>query len=118
MPAGREIDLVARRLIDPVSNSSPLRRTRRIGGEGRVELVSRKFLHGLGHELGFKSPHGIGRPISPKNPFPIKKNMGYTIEPGAYIAGKFGVRSEINFYINKKNQVVLTTKLQKNLIKL
>jgi|SRR3989344_960316 len=96
LPTGKEIDSIGRDYIH------------RMGFEG-------KFLHGTGHELGFHSPHGLGRRIYPKNHRPIKINIGYTIEPGVYLAGKFGARSEINFYIDKNWQLVITTPVQKKL---
>jgi Xaa-Pro aminopeptidase len=43
--------------------------------------------------------------------------VGYTIEPGIYLKNKFGVRSEIDFYINEKNRVVITTKVQREILK-
>lgn len=50
------------------------------------------FGHGLGHSVGlqihekpFCSPHGIGT---------LEENMTMTVEPGIYLAGKFGVRIE------------------------
>jgi Xaa-Pro dipeptidase len=73
-----------------------------------------KFPHSTGHEIGFHSPHGRGRPISSRNEHLIKKNLAYTIEPGVYLKGKFGVRSEIDFYLDG-NKVVITTDLQKKL---
>lgn len=76
------------------------------------------FLHGLGHPLGFTAPHGSGVRLSPKFKKPLKKLVGYTIEPGIYINGKFGVRSEIDFYIDEKNKVVITTKVQKEIFKI
>ena len=78
----------------------------------------KKFiLHSTGHALGFASPHGrYGRNLNRKNKYPLLKNVGYTIEPGIYIKGQFGVRSEINFYINSRNNLIVTTPIQSEII--
>ena len=137
LPTGKEVDEVARNLIDPQFSGqtdpslSPLTKggNRGVGGltgnktstpargGDKVGVGARRFLHGLGHELGFTSPHGSGRRLNPKNVHSLKNNMGYTIEPGAYIKNKFGVRSEIDFYVDNKNRVIVTTKIQKTLVK-
>ncbi|OGE86156.1 MAG: hypothetical protein A3J48_00875 [Candidatus Doudnabacteria bacterium RIFCSPHIGHO2_02_FULL_46_11] len=96
IPSGYELDAVARNFID------------RAGYAGR-------FLHGTGHELGVSSPHGLGRKINPKNEYPIKINMGYTIEPGIYLDKELGARTEIDFYIDKNKKLVITTPVQKTL---
>jgi len=76
------------------------------------------FLHGLGHPLGFTNPHGAGVRLSPKFKKPLSKMIGYTIEPGIYLKNKFGIRSEIDFYIDERNKVVITTKAQREFFKI
>jgi Xaa-Pro aminopeptidase/Xaa-Pro dipeptidase len=51
-----------------------------------------EFGHGLGHGVGFEV-HEEPR-ISPKGEHVLKENMVFTIEPGIYLPGKFGVRIE------------------------
>ncbi|MDD5031990.1 MAG: M24 family metallopeptidase [Patescibacteria group bacterium] len=74
------------------------------------------FLHTTGHSLGFVSPHG-GKRIGPKSKGLLRENVAYTIEPGIYLKNKFGARSEIDFYINSDRKLVITTGLQKNIIR-
>lgn len=76
------------------------------------------FIHNTGHSLGNYSPHGCRGGLKKSNQNPICKNYGYTIEPGVYFPKEFGIRSEINFYIDKNNKVVLTSDLQKKIIKI
>lgn len=78
----------------------------------------RHILHSTGHALGFVSPHGRGRHLSPKNRHPLIKDLGYTIEPGIYIKGTGGARSEMNFYIDRSGRVVITTPLQRQLVRI
>jgi len=77
----------------------------------------KNILHRTGHSLGTTSPHGIFGRISYKNKKPLFKNLGYTIEPGVYLKNKFGVRSEIDFFIGKDMKLVITTDVQKKLVK-
>lgn len=98
VPTGLELDAAAR---DHISNK----------GYGK------RFIHRTGHILGFTSPHGVGRGLNNKNTSKLKKNVGYTIEPGIYLKGKFGIRSEIDFIIQGK-KVIVTGPIQKKLVRI
>lgn len=93
LPTGKEVDKIARDIIEQ-------------------EGISGKFLHGTGHPLGFTSSHGNKSNLNKKGKQPLLINLGYTIEPGVYIENEFGIRSEINFYINDKKEVIVTTEMQ------
>lgn len=73
----------------------------------------------FGHSLG----HGVGMEIhekpnaSPNNKTPLTKGAVVTVEPGIYIAGKFGVRIE-DFVILTENGCKNLTECSKNLISL
>jgi Xaa-Pro dipeptidase len=96
-PTGMEIDNIARKIISDAG-------------------YKENILHNTGHSIGFNSPHGTEKGLSQKNPNKIVKNLGYTIEPGIYLKDKFGIRSEIDFYINDDSEVVITTPVQKEII--
>lgn len=96
MPTGFAVDKVARDFI-------------------KKEGYGDNFIHGLGHPLGFTAPHGTGVRLSPKFKKPLRKLVGYTIEPGVYLKNKFGIRSEIDFCIDNENRVVITTEVQKKI---
>jgi Xaa-Pro dipeptidase len=98
-PTGKEVDNVVREYIDKHG-------------------YERNFLHGTGHSLGFTSPHGSGVRLNPKNKKQLAINIGYTIEPGIYLENKFGVRSEIDFYVDNKYKIIITSDIQKNIQKL
>lgn len=71
------------------------------------------FGHALGHSVGLEI-HEF--PIaSPHSKAILKKNNIITIEPGIYIAGKFGVRIE-DFVILNENSCENLTKSAKNII--
>lgn len=92
LPTGREIDSAARNFL-------------------RKRKLDKYFLHTTGHVLGLSGPHGQGGRISQKNNQLIKKMLGYTIEPGIYLK-RFGIRSEIDFYIDSRYNFILTSYLQ------
>ena len=51
-----------------------------------------QFGHGLGHGVGL-NVHEEPR-ISPKGERELQENMVFTVEPGIYLSGKFGIRIE------------------------
>jgi len=70
---GREVDAVAREVIERA-------------GYGE------RFIHRTGHGIGLEaheSPY-----ISPENEEPLRAGMCFSIEPGIYMEGRFGVRIE------------------------
>ncbi|MBI4135885.1 aminopeptidase P family protein [Candidatus Uhrbacteria bacterium] len=73
------------------------------------------FIHGLGHDLGHDHVHGPGANLSPRYPHKLIAGRGYTIEPGIYKPGKFGLRSEIDFFLASRGRVNVTTRLQNEL---
>jgi Xaa-Pro aminopeptidase len=99
IPTGREMDNVVRNYI---------------ADEG----YGNYFLHGTGHSLGFIKDHGPGTNLNQKGKQKLSKLIGYTIEPGIYLKNKFGIRSEMDFLIDDNLKFVLTTPLQKKIIKI
>ncbi len=96
-PTGKEIDDIARKIINDAG-------------------YKENILHTTGHSIGFHSPHGTQKGLSQKNLKSIIKNLVYTIEPGIYLKDKFGIRSEICFYINDDNELIITTPIQKEIV--
>lgn len=97
LPIGKEIDAVARKIIHQIDH----------GGH---------FNHTLGHSVGMCHPHGELLGLAERNKGRLKKMQVYTIEPGIYIKNKFGIRSEIDFYINDDLKFILTTKKQDKIV--
>lgn len=77
-----------------------------------------KMNHYAGHCLGTSSPHGNKPHLKPSNAKPLLLNLAYTIEPGIYLPGLFGARSEINFYIDQRKNFVLTTRKQAKIVRI
>lgn len=74
--------------------------------------------HNIGHNLGFIDAGGIGPSIQAGSDAELIPGTGYTVEPGIYIEGKFGVRSEIDVYLGKNGEVVVTTPAQMRIMAL
>lgn len=76
------------------------------------------FLHTTGHLLGFDEAHGDKQGIIYyDNQNELLENIGFTIEPGLYLEGKFGVRSEIDCYISSEGKLVITTNVQREIVR-
>jgi Xaa-Pro aminopeptidase len=71
--------------------------------------------HAYGHSLGTTSCHGKLGIIYSKSEASIINQVGYTIEPGMYIDGKYGFRSEFDFLIAKNGELEITTGVQRKL---
>ncbi len=74
------------------------------------------FKHTTGHSLGFSKCHGGKFIFSEKEKRAIIVNVPFTIEPGLYFENRFGIRSEIDCYINEDYKLIITTGVQKELV--
>jgi Xaa-Pro aminopeptidase len=99
IPSGRDISLVVSRFME--SN----------GFHDKVNLY-------VGHCLGTFSSHGKYKNINKYNKNPLLKKLGYTLEPGIYIKNHFGIRSEIDFYIDENYSLILNNDRQNKIIKI
>lgn len=77
------------------------------------DLGGYTLIHSLGHGIGLNN-HEFPT-INIKNPNNFKENQVITIEPGIYIAGKFGVRIEDTILVERNSSINLT-KSEKNYI--
>ena len=90
-----------------------------------LDLIARSIISdaGYGNCFGHSLGHGVGMEIherpnaSPNSVAELNKGAVVTVEPGIYIAGKFGVRIE-DFVILTENGCINLTKSAKNIISL
>lgn len=97
--AGWEVDDIARRYIQE---------------KGYGEF----FTHRTGHSIG-ENVHGNGANIDNFETQDLRKLVPgclFSLEPGIYIPGKMGVRSEVNVYINSKKEAFITGREQQELV--
>ncbi len=103
-------------------------RRKKLPGSREVENIARSYFkkrsvekyfpHGLGHSLSVARVHGTYFRFSRKSDSRLKIMIPFTIEPGLYYRGKFGVRSEINCYVTEHHKLVMTGKVQKTIVKI
>ncbi len=66
------------------------------------------FIHRTGHSI-HQSTHGNGANIDnleTQDHRPLVANTVFSIEPGIYLPGKFGIRSEINIFLSTAGPIV------------
>lgn len=68
------------------------------------------FVHRTGHSIG-EEIHGNGANmdnLETRDERKVIPMTSFSIEPGIYLPGKFGIRSEIDVYISAKKKVIVT----------
>jgi len=77
-----------------------------------------KFIHRTGHSIG-REVHGNGVNIDnleTRDTRRIVPGICFSIEPGIYIEGKMGVRSEVNVFVTPSGKVTVAGEIQENLV--
>ena len=98
-PFGWEVDDVCRHVISQA-------------GYGR------QFVHRTGHSIG-EEVHGNGANIDNLETRDSRRLMPrtcFSIEPGIYLPGEFGIRSELDVYISDRDAVVYGQPVQTELV--
>ncbi len=75
-----------------------------------VKRYGEYFVHRTGHSIG-EEIHGNGANmdnLETRDERRVIPMTSFSIEPGVYLPGKFGVRSEIDVYISKDKEVIVT----------
>lgn len=76
-----------------------------------------QFLHRTGHSIG-EEVHGNGANIDGLETYDTRRLMPHTcfsIEPGIYIPGEFGIRSEVDVYVSDRDVHVFGLPMQQEL---
>ncbi|MEO8577693.1 MAG: Xaa-Pro peptidase family protein [Gemmatimonadales bacterium] len=78
-----------------------------------------KFIHRTGHSIDARDLHGSGPHIDnleTREERELITGVGFSIEPGVYIDGDVGMRSEVNGYIADGDVIITPRDYQKDLI--
>jgi len=101
---------------DPVSGAE-------VDDAARSVLTARgfgaQFTHRTGHSIDSRQLHGSGPHIDnfeSREERMLIPGVGFSIEPGAYLAGEIGMRSEVNAFIEKGGVVITPREYQRDLI--
>jgi len=77
------------------------------------------FTHRTGHSIDAREIHGSGPHIDnleSREERMIVPGVGFSIEPGIYIPGKIGMRTEVNVYVTPKKAIVTPHEYQRELM--
>jgi Xaa-Pro aminopeptidase len=76
------------------------------------------FVHRTGHSID-TDLHGSGPNIDnfeTSDTRELLPGLGFSVEPGVYLEGRFGIRSEVNVFLDHAGPVVTPKEIQKELI--
>jgi Xaa-Pro dipeptidase len=76
------------------------------------------FVHRTGHSIG-EEVHGNGANmdgLETQDERRVLPGSCFSIEPGIYLAGEFGVRSEVNVYVTEREAIVTGTPMQMEIV--
>ncbi len=115
-------DAAIRLLQSEIAAGSPLR-----GGDvddaARRVIVDRGlgeyFTHRTGHSIDSRSIHGSGPHLDnleTREERLLIPGIGFSIEPGVYIPGEIGMRTEVNVYLEPGRAVITPRQIQTELI--
>jgi Xaa-Pro aminopeptidase len=77
------------------------------------------FVHRTGHSIDSRDLHGSGPHIDnleTREERLLVPGVAFSIEPGIYLRGDIGVRSEVNAYVGERELVVTPAEYQRELL--
>jgi Xaa-Pro dipeptidase len=86
-----------------------------IAGRG----LGQYFTHRTGHSIDARALHGSGPHLDnleTREERQLIPGVGFSVEPGVYVAGEIGVRSEVNAYVGDGELIVTPREYQRDLI--
>jgi len=78
-----------------------------------------RFIHRTGHSIDPRSLHGAGPHLDnleTREERRLIPGVGFSIEPGVYLPGEFGMRSEVNAFFGASEAVITPVDYQRDLI--
>jgi Xaa-Pro aminopeptidase len=78
-----------------------------------------RFIHRTGHSIDPRSLHGSGPHLDnleTREERVLLPGIGFSIEPGIYLPGELGMRSEVNVFLAEGDAVVTPERIQAELI--
>ena len=110
-------------LVQQASLAGRLLRGGDVDDAARAVIVARGlgeyFTHRTGHSIDPRSLHGSGPHLDnleTREERLLLPGVGFSIEPGVYVPGEIGMRSEVNVYLEPGKAVVTPKVYQRDLI--
>jgi Xaa-Pro aminopeptidase len=115
-------DAAIQLVVDRARTRSPVRGAE-VDDAARAIIASRgfgeQFTHRTGHSIDPRDLHGSGPHIDnleTREERLLLPGVAFSIEPGVYVAGDIGMRSEVNVYMEEGRAVVTPDEYQRDLI--
>ena len=81
--------------------------------------LGKYFTHRTGHSIDARDLHGSGPHLDnleTRDERLLIPGAGFSIEPGVYVPGEIGMRSEVNAYVGERELIVTPVEYQRELI--
>jgi Xaa-Pro dipeptidase len=121
--AVRDARDAAIRLVERAAEGGRSLRGAEVDDAAREVIVARgfgeRFIHRTGHSIDPRSLHGAGPHLDnleTREERRLVPGIGFSIEPGVYLAGEFGMRSEVNAFLQPAHAIITPTGYQTELI--
>jgi Xaa-Pro dipeptidase len=78
-----------------------------------------RFIHRTGHSIDSRDLHGSGPHLDnleTREERELIPGVGFSIEPGIYLPGEFGVRSEVNGFVDGRELLITPLRYQRELL--
>ncbi|HEU4722728.1 MAG TPA: M24 family metallopeptidase, partial [Gemmatimonadaceae bacterium] len=110
-------------LVQRAAESGRSLRGAEVDDAAREVIVARgfgeRFIHRTGHSIDPRSLHGAGPHLDnleTREERRLVPGIGFSIEPGVYLAGEFGMRSEVNAFLQPSGAIITPTAYQHELL--
>jgi Xaa-Pro dipeptidase len=111
------------RLVDQAARDGRSLRGADVDDAARAVIVARgfgeRFIHRTGHSIDPRSLHGAGPHLDnleTREERRLVPGIGFSIEPGVYLPGELGMRSEVNVFLQPGRAIVTPGEYQRELI--
>jgi Xaa-Pro aminopeptidase len=121
--AVRDARDAAIQLVERASADGRTLRGAQVDDAARQVIVDRgfgaRFTHRTGHSIDPRSLHGAGPHLDnleTREERVLVPGIGFSIEPGVYLPGELGMRSEVNAFLQPGRAIITPTHYQRELI--
>jgi Xaa-Pro dipeptidase len=121
--AVRDARDAAIRLVQSAAADGRVLRGAEVDDAARQVIVARgfgeRFIHRTGHSIDSRSLHGAGPHLDnleTREERTLIPGIGFSIEPGVYLPGELGMRSEVNAFLQPGRAIITPTAYQRELI--